>query len=156
MTGLEPWHSSHNSESWPQRNWNKLTLELKSNCTENSRDDTDQPTTRLMKITQHCLCRFYMEPPPSTPQISCSLIVSWGESAFGQESTPPQNPLLASKIQLTFLSTNRASLLAFEQQAAGPPPSVTMEAIGSLRANAVEKARWTKGQEVDFSAPGKI
>lgn len=46
-----------------------------------------------------------------------------------------------------------ASLLAVEQQAAGPPPSVTMEAIGSLRANAVEKARWTKGQDVDFSAP---
>ena len=53
------------------------------------------------------------------PSACCPLIVSAGESAFGHESpSPPQ--LLASKIKQTFLSTNLAFLLAFEQKAAGP------------------------------------
>jgi len=34
--------SCHNSEGWPQRNWKKLILELKMNCSLNNQDDTDQ------------------------------------------------------------------------------------------------------------------
>ena len=44
-----------------------------------------------------------------------------GESAFGQESTIPHpSRFLISEIKQIFLSTNLASLLVFEKEAAGP------------------------------------
>ena len=36
---------SCHSENWPQRNGNKMVLELKTNCTEDNQDDSDQTTT---------------------------------------------------------------------------------------------------------------
>ena len=66
-------------------------------------------------------------PSPHPPRIK--FLAPWlpkgGESAFGQTSatlhtSSPASQLLASDIEQTFLSTNLACLLAFEQRAAGP------------------------------------
>ena len=39
-------HSS-TSKNWPQGNMNKLSLELKINCTQNHQDDADQANFKM-------------------------------------------------------------------------------------------------------------
>ena len=66
----------------------------------------------------YCFCMF--APTPTAYKSSCPLTVIGEKSAFGQASALPDTFMAASKIKQTFPSTNSASLLASEQQAAGP------------------------------------
>ena len=45
--------TSTSSKTWSQGSGNKLTLELKTNCTENNQDDTDQVTNDPFQV---CSC----------------------------------------------------------------------------------------------------
>ena len=67
--------------------------------------------TMLFQHIHPLFCLWKLSPP------ACQ---GGGQSAFGQMSaTLPHSQLPASKMRQTFLSTNLACLLAFEQQAAG-------------------------------------
>lgn len=45
--------TSTSSKTWSQGSGNKLTLELKTNCTEKNQDDTDQATKDPFQV---CSC----------------------------------------------------------------------------------------------------
>ena len=80
--------SCHNSENWPQRNGNKLTLEMQSNCTENNQDDADQTSTWLTSRWFLGLTVLFLHGTPSIHlEKPLSADCQWRESAFGQEST---------------------------------------------------------------------
>ena len=121
--------SCHSSKNRPQRNGNKSTLDLKSNCTLNSQDDTGQNAEdQFQEDCQNWLCCFCLEPPPSAYKKSpWSLIVSAGVGGERGGNWPldrhPTKPLPIVRIQnkATFpFSTNLASSLAFEQRAVRP------------------------------------
>ena len=83
-----------------------------------------------------------MQPPP-VYKSSCPTGCQPGGAGFWTDShpNPPRFQLLASEIKQTFLSTNLACLLAFEQPADGPHTLlVTVTAEGLLRGNLVLNA----------------
>ena len=73
-------------------------MEPKVNCTWNNQEDFGQTIhDQFGDDCQSWLCCFCMQPPPSVYKSSCPLIVSCGESAFGQMSivlTPPSPPFV--------------------------------------------------------------
>ena len=100
-----------------------MTVELKSNCSQNNQDDVGQTTSDpFQHDCQSWLCCFCMWPPPSVYKSSCPPIVGGGSG----ESRPldrdlPSPAFLASlknKANCPFHSL--ASLIAFERWAAGP------------------------------------
>lgn len=104
--------TSTSSKTWSQGSGNKLTLELKTNCTEKNQDDTDQATKDPFQV---CSC---MQPPPS----AYNTFVPWlsdGGDGLWTGVCPPQHPtpVMDFQIKANFPSTNPASLLDFEQQA---------------------------------------
>ena len=113
--------SCHNSENWPQRNGNNLSLELKPDHLKPPRGHwsdgrwptwrrQSEPTVPLLHVAAS-LCLKVLVP----------LVISGGESAFGQTDAHPHPlQLPASDIKQTFLSTNPDCLLALEWWAAGP------------------------------------
>ena len=69
-------------------------MEPKINCPWNNQDDSGQTIhDQFGDDCQSSLCCFCMQPRPSVYKSSCPLIVSWGESAFGQMSILPHTPL---------------------------------------------------------------
>ena len=72
-------------------------------------------------------------PPPSVYKSSCPLVASRGwESAFGQTSATLPLQLSTSEMKLTFLSTDLACLLTFEQQAARPHTLLSVTLSGNV------------------------
>ena len=91
-------------------------MELRIRRSYNDQDEADQTTDDQSQW----LCCFCMQPPPSFRKSSYPrLSREW--SRLLDRGPPCYTPwLLASKIKQTFLSTNLASLSAFERWAAGP------------------------------------
>ena len=106
--------SCHNSESWPQRNWNKWTLELKFNYTLKQPrwcwSDHWRPIWRwLIEMTVLFLHVAFLC-PPSTPPAFClwKLLSPWspveGELAVGQVSLTRPLPVASiwNKVNFPF------------------------------------------------------
>ena len=90
--------------------------------------------------------QFLHRAPPSVYKSSCPTGCQWvlvrGKSAFGQTSSLHHDPQLsACEIKRSFLSTNLACLLDFEQWAAG-----TLTPFSNTRTKHWETSTW-KGKE---------
>ena len=84
-------------------------------------NEADQTTDdQCQDDCQRWLCCFCMQPPLSIYKSSWPLIVKEGGVRLWTGVHIPAPQLLASKIKQTSLSTNLASLLAFERWAARP------------------------------------
>ena len=107
--------SCHNSENWPQAIWEQTDpgaeewLYLKQSEWHLS----DHHTTNF-KIMVRADYTVFARAPFPVYKSSCPLIGQW------RQGSRPLNHLPVSEIKQTFLSTNPASLLAFEQRASGP------------------------------------
>ena len=119
MTRLQPWCKVHILENWPQRNQNKLTLELKINCTSNSQDDTAQTTNdQFQDDCQSQPCCFCVQHISSVYESTSPVNVSVQGGGGGGRPLDRSPPSPHCGLPA---STNLASLLAFERQATGPP-----------------------------------
>ena len=117
--------SLHNSKNWLQRNGNKLTLDLKMNCTWNNHDDAGQTTDDQSEDGCQSWLPFFSMYPPSLLSIKAlgPLATSggwgwwWEKGVFGLWTDVchplPPTQLPASEIKQTSLSTDLACLLAF-------------------------------------------
>ena len=111
--------SCHNSKNWPQRNENKLTPELKVNCTLIKMTPITPPYDQFQDDCPSWLRCFYRQPPSSTYKRSFLLVVSPRGPPLDRSlhhPPPSPTPLPASKIEIKqpFLSTNLASSLTLE------------------------------------------
>ena len=88
--------------------------------------------------------------PPSIYKSSCPTGCQRGGAGFRTDVhlTPPHFQSLASKIKQTFLSTNLACLLAFEQQAARPHHILSISTNGVVgESHRAEKySAWNTGE----------
>ena len=88
---------SHNSENWPQGNGNKLSLELKTNCTGNHQDDAGQTTGN--KFEDECQSGLRsMEPHPLSIKVLAPWFVKGGVSLWTGGCPHPHPQLLTSEI----------------------------------------------------------
>ena len=91
-----------------------------ANCTQNNQDNAGQITSdQFQNDCQSWLC-FSARSPLPLPREALAHWLSgrWGNGLWTGVHLPHWLP--ASKIKQTFLSTNLASLMAFERQAARP------------------------------------
>ena len=124
MTRLYHDISGHKAEYWPQRNGNKLTLKLKINCLIKMMQIGLLMTNFMMTVKADCaisardpfLCLQKLLPT--------DCVVSRG--IWPLDRCLPYPLVAGSKIKQTFLSTNLASLLAFERWAARPHLLITL------------------------------
>ena len=87
-----------------------------------NQDDASQTTDDQLKMTEMTMLFLHVTTLPySVYKCSHPLLVGWGGLAFAQMSATLPLQLLPPEIKQTFLSTNLACLLPFEQQAAGLP-----------------------------------
>ena len=97
--------SCHSSENWHQRNGDKPTLELKTDCAYDNQDDAGQTTCdQFQDDCQSWPCCFCKEPMKAFVRGLCGV---GRELSFGQKSALLSR-LPASKIKLIFLSTSLA------------------------------------------------
>lgn len=103
------------SDNWPQRNGNKLNMELKINCTQNNQNDMVLTTDDQFQND----CQSWLTTCGPLP-LSIKDFSHWLSVGGGCIWTGIRSPLwlLASKIKQT--SHQLASLLALEQQVAKP------------------------------------
>ena len=90
--------SCYNSRSWPQRNRNKWTLELKVNCPWSNQDDTGQSTDD--QFEDDCQIRDDCAVSACSPLLSVKalapLVASWGGVGRWTDVRPSPLPLVAS------------------------------------------------------------
>ena len=118
--------SCYNSRSWPQRNGNKWTLELKVNCPWSNQDDTGQSTDD--QFEDDCQIRDDCAVSACSPLLlsvkACApLVASWG--AVGLWTDVP--PLVASIWnEANFPFHQPGMFIAFGQWAARSPPHLSV------------------------------